>query len=423
MLNSRALDRMRPLPVYLMAAAVPVSMAVTSLSKALILIFGLIVTLGALREGQAKLNTRLREFLSVRLVLWMLCLLAFSISYSDAAWPLALGDWGKYGKLVMLPVILLLLRSVGEGMKAITILLTSQSFVLLSSCLLGLGWDLPWVPNDRNALATVYSSYLDQAIMTAGFAAMCWHLRSRLLGQHGTWIAAALALLAFLNVLFLLPGRSGQLAMLAAAVLAMWWALPPRWRVLIIAAPFVLSSIAALNHSKFNERMGLVVEELQSYHHNNDITTSTGIRLNFWHRSLQAIIERPLTGYGVGSWSKQFLRLEGPQASLGVSPRSNPHQEYLQWGVQLGIGGMVLLVALMVSLALDARRFQTDARRAAQSLAVVFAVACLFNSSLFDALIGDYFCVVLGILLAFGAADVTANTADKSPALAETPSP
>jgi O-antigen ligase len=32
----------------------------------------------------------------------------------------------------------------------------------------------------------------------------------------------------------------------------------------------------------------------------------------------------------------------------------------------------------------------------------VLAIACLFNSSLFDALIGEYFCIVIGLLLALG---------------------
>ena len=401
MLNIRALERWRPWPVYLMAAAVPISMAATSLSKALILMSGLAILLGGLIKGEPR--ARLREFSSIPVLLAMLAALAVSICYTAAPWPLALGDWGKYAKLILVPLILLLIRTPRECTTAITVLLASQSFVLINSCLLAAGWHLPWVPADRNALATVYSSYLDQAIMTAGFAAVCWHLRQGLQDGKARWLMACLACAALLNVLVLLPGRSGQMAMLAVAVLALWWALPPRWRVLVIAAPFVLSSIAAVNHSQFRERMGLMVEEVQMYRDNHDITTSIGIRLNFWHRSIQAIAERPLTGHGVASWSQQFLRLAGPEANLGTSPRSNPHQEYLQWGVQLGIGGIGLLLFWMYRLVRDAQRFPTGARRATQSLVAVMAVACLFNSALFDALIGDYFCAILGILLAYGA--------------------
>jgi O-antigen ligase len=35
---------------------------------------------------------------------------------------------------------------------------------------------------------------------------------------------------------------------------------------------------------------------------------------------------------------------------------------------------------------------------------VALAIACMFNSSLYDGLIGDYFCIVLGLLLGLGLA-------------------
>lgn len=400
MLNIRALERWRPWPVYLMAAAVPISMAATSLSKALILIVGLMILLIGKRDMAQRLH--LREFRHLPVMLALLAASALSIGYTSAALELALGDWGKHAKLILIPLILLLLRTRRECLIAVAVLLVAQSFVLFSSCLLAAGWILPWVPVNRNALATVYSSYLDQAIMTAGYAAMCWHLRHEMPDSKRPWLMAALAVTALLNVLILLPGRSGQMAMLAVAVLALWWALPSRWRVLVMAAPFVFATLAAASNSQFGERMGLMVEEIQLYHNRNDITTSIGIRLNFWHRSLQAIGEQPLIGHGVASWSQQFLRLAGPEASLGNSPRSNPHQEYLQWGVELGMVGIGLLLWWMWSLLRDAQRFSDGARHATQSLVVVMAVACLFNSALFDALIGDYFCVALGILLAYG---------------------
>ena len=211
-----------------------------------------------------------------------------------------------------------------------------------------------------------------------------------------------LAILALINVLIMLRGRSGQLAILAVATLAIWWALPPRKRLLILGVPLLLVLLAGTIPSEFQERMGKAVREAQAYEMAGDKTTSTGIRLNFWHRSVQAIAERPWTGYGVGSWGQQFLRLDGPKASLGESPRSNPHQEFLQFGVQLGLGGIALLAAFMLALVKDAAGFSPELQRTTQSIVAVFAVSCMFNSALFDALIGDYFCCTLGMSLAWG---------------------
>jgi O-antigen ligase len=80
----------------------------------------------------------------------------------------------------------------------------------------------------------------------------------------------------------------------------------------------------------------------------------------------------------------------------------NPHQEYLMWAVQLGIVGVALFLAFLLVLVRDASRFRPDIRHATQSLVAVLAVVCLFNTTLFDGLIGDYFCVLLGLLLVLG---------------------
>ncbi len=44
-------------------------------------------------------------------------------------------------------------------------------------------------------------------------------------------------------------------------------------------------------------------------------------------------------------------------------------------------------------------------------MVAIFAIVCLFNSTLFDALIGDYFCFILALLLALGQLTPTQETA------------
>jgi hypothetical protein len=54
-------------------------------------------------------------------------------------------------------------------------------------------------------------------------------------------------------------------------------------------------------------------------------------------------------------------------------------------------------------------------QRATHTAVAVTTVACLFNSSLYDALIGDYLCTVLGLLLALGVQQGTMAAADSAP--------
>ena len=72
---------------------------------------------------------------------------------------------------------------------------------------------------------------------------------------------------------------------------------------------------------------------------------------------------------------------------------------------------------LMISILRDTLRMEQNVARAAQSALAALAVACLFNSPIYDALIGDFFCIILGLLLALGvhvAATVQDPSANKS---------
>ena len=131
-------------------------------------------------------------------------------------------------------------------------------------------------------------------------------------------------------------------------------------------------------------------------------SSSSGLRLHFWHRSVQSIKESPLLGSGVGSWSNEYNRIEKKFTlkNVEVNKRGNPHQEYLLWGVQLGIPGILLFLGFLVAVFRDTLTADTAPARAAQSVLVALAVACFFNSSVYDALIGDFFCVALGLMLA-----------------------
>ena len=114
----------------------------------------------------------------------------------------------------------------------------------------------------------------------------------------------------------------------------------------------------------------------------------------------------PFKGHGVGAWTPAVKRFEDSRTAtqlFGEGNHSNPHQEYLLWGVELGVGGLVLFVALLACMLRDALRFPENIQRATLSVLAALALACLFNSTLYDDLIGDFFCISLGLLIAAGA--------------------
>ena len=396
-------ESVRPWPVYLTAAMLPFSLAATNIAKVLMLAFAVVALWqAAVRREPLPVFLRLRTPLVIGL---MLALLSLSLAYTSAPLRDALHDLNKYSKLLILPMVLLLLRQRREAVIALGAYVVVESFVVLSSYLLSAGLNLPWVVKPlwvRLYVGTVFSSYLDQSIMTAGIAALAWHLRNEFPGRYGPRLAITLVVLAVVNVLLLLPGRSAQVALLATMALALFWAVPGRRRPVAVLAPLLLVAVVMAGSPHFRGRTTAVITESLAYTHGDRAPTSSGTRLNLWHRSLQAIQEKPLAGHGVGSWSQVYARLEQSAASPMFAKTHNPHQEYLLWGVQLGLGGIVLLLAFGVAVVRDAALLRPDIRRATCSLLLILAVVCLFNSTLVDALIGDYFCLLLGVLLALG---------------------
>jgi O-antigen ligase len=183
------------------------------------------------------------------------------------------------------------------------------------------------------------------------------------------------------------------------------WKIPKKWRVpILILTPTAIGIVMFVGSVKFQSKVTQIVNESHNYSAQGDNTSSSGFRLHAWRRSLQAIEEQPIIGHGVGSWTQSVKRIEGDDASkvFGRSSSSNPHQEFLLWGVELGVGGTLMLLMLIATLVCDALRFEEPVKRALLSVLAVMTVACLFNSSLYDALIGDFFCVTLGLLLALG---------------------
>ncbi len=244
--------------------------------------------------------------------------------------------------------------------------------------------------------------------MSVVFAAVSWHLRAFVPSKSGRYFAIAASLLALGNVFFLLQGRSAHVVAILLLTLAMTWQMPRKYRLAVVVLPFFLVMILYASSTKVQTRLDGLKNEVQAFSFKQgadvDSTNSSGIRLHFWHRAIQSISEHPVSGSGAGSWSNEFNRLErlGNTQHTDIPPLGNPHQEYLLWGVQLGILGMLLLLALMTSILRDTLSIDTPVARAAQSSLLALAVACLFNSSLYDAQIGDFFCVVLGLLLALG---------------------
>lgn len=378
-------------------------MVFISISKLLLIVVGASVLIFSRR---CSTSVRILNGMSTPIaVLLVLAAFALSLFWTVAPQADALGSWVKYGKLLMVVLLVILIRDRREALYALGSFAAAQTFLLASSWMLFAKLPVPWATSHMALTEyAVFSSYLDQGIISSVFAALCWHLRDLVPGRFGKKLAIFLAFAGFSNVFFILMGRTAHLVSIALISIAIMWELPKKYRALILMLPFVIAAGLFFTSDKIRDRMTLVQTEVSSYSAQKTANTSSGIRLDLWNTAVQAIGEHPLTGSGVGSWSTQFNRLQHEKnpAHVDIDGNGNPHQEYLLWGVQLGVPGILLFMALLVALWRDTLKLPRPYAHATQSTLVALTVACLFNSSLYDAQIGDFFCILLGLLLALG---------------------
>ncbi|MBC7610143.1 MAG: O-antigen ligase family protein [Polaromonas sp.] len=401
----------------MVAASMGLSIALISIAKFFLMICAIVALLMTKNTKDASQSIATRY--TPALVLVSLSVMALSLLWTVAPAADALGSLAKYGKLLTLILLMVLIRNRREAICALGWFVGAQLFLVISSWALFVHLPVPWATSNMALTEyAVFSSYLDQGIMGSVLAAICWHLRHLAPGQFGKQLAAAVAVVAVSNVLFVLSGRSGHVVAIALLSFAITWQLPRRYRAAIVLLPFLLAMALFFSSAKVRSRLTMVNNEVQSYSSQEQSNTSSGIRLGLWRNAIQMIAEHPFAGSGVGSWSTEYNRLQRVQnpAHKDIDGNGNPHQEYLQWGVQLGLPGIALFLALLLCVMRDTLEMDKAVARAAQSTLVALCVACLFNSSLYDAMIGDFFCVALGLLLALGTHPETQEQALAKPA-------
>ena len=397
-MDQRVVRYIRLAPVAALALAISLPIALISIAKLLVLLAGGVVAY--LYLADAATSNKLKTVFSNTTITNKLIILSVLLFITSSLWSSAptneiIKSINLHGNLLIIPLLAILIKSKAEAIFTLKIYLCGQLFLLISSWLIFLGVQLPW------AIATVqkyavFSSELDQSIMTGIFAALVWNFRSELpekLSKY-TWIPALLALVC---VFYIFEGRTGHVVALALLTLAIFWELPKKLKFAALIAPIFIILIIGSTSSILHDRFSKVKTEIQAYSQTRDASTSTGTRLDFWTSAIQIIEKHPAMGAGVGSWPQAYREL--PQNSKVPAFSGNPHQEYLLWGVEIGVGGIVLLCAIFLSILFASFKMDQVAMRGTQSVLAASAIACLFNCALLDALIGDHLCFLMGLML------------------------
>jgi O-antigen ligase len=126
--------------------------------------------------------------------------------------------------------------------------------------------------------------------------------------------------------------------------------------------------------------------------------TSVGQRVEFFTKSLELIKEKPIFGWGTGSYAQQFCRVaisdEWCQAG-----KFHPHNQFMAIGVQLGLLGIGIFIYFLWSAIEIARKLDLSLKVLALGLIATLIVDSFLHAPLF--LVGEaqFFIIMLGLLL------------------------
>ena len=287
-----------------------------------------------------------------------------------------------------------------------TIWVYGQFFVLLTSYLLWLGIPAPWAlePSATTSYAP-YSSYLETSIMSSLMVAVLWFFKDHFTNKWGSWIFYLTIGLPIFNVFFILGGRSGFLSMILVLTFIISWLISKKYRGFVLLVPFLLGFSLFLASPKFHDRVLSVYSDVAEFQRGK-LEGSQATRLEFWKRSVQAIVEKPIIGYGVGSWPLAYqLALKG---EVGLKADS-PHQQYFLWWVEGGTIALLCLLGIFAAIYKDALTLEEPAGRALITVLAVLCVVSLMNCPLEGAGMAEYFCFVIATLLCVGARPLQAQ--------------
>lgn len=222
-------------------------------------------------------------------------------------------------------------------------------------------------------------------------------------GRGRRAVALALGLLAALCLINIFYVATSRTSLVVTTLLLMLFGFRQfGWRgAAAMAVAFAVLVAAVWPTADFlRERVLTFVEEIQTFSPEGRATPA-GERLEFWRKSISFIAAAPVLGHGTGSIRDQFRKAAEGQSGMAATVAANPHNQLFAVGIQIGVVGIALLIAMWLShLAL----FGSGSIAGWMGLAIALQniAGSMFNSHLFDFTHGWLY--VVGVGVAGGAA-------------------
>jgi O-antigen ligase len=284
------------------------------------------------------------------------------------------------------------------------VMTTSAVVAAASSVLLTKGIAFPQILEEQARLVVRTSAHVPDPNAAASYFGMMLFVALGMAMRRPRHILWVLAALAEIVGLALAASRTGVAAVAVGLVMiALCWstaAWRPRTKAWAVAVTLAIVLAAGLVRAwTLRADPGAV------------------FRQQFFATSLRMIADRPLTGVGIGRYYDQSTLYASPEISW-IYPFENAHNFFLQVAGDIGLPGLVLLMAIVGSIGFDAARAIGHRPRDMRlvgcgAAAVTMIVTWLSGHPLLQREVAFSFWIVLGLLAAL-AGSVLIGTHERS---------
>lgn len=215
----------------------------------------------------------------------------------------------KYAKLLfMLPAITLMQDSKWRrhGLMAFG----AAMLLTLALSLASVIWPLPFVrgtaggPSDNHF---VFRDHIAQNLIMSFFALVLL-VKGYYATIRGKKLALiSLGLLSIVDILFLVHGRTGYVSLALNTLVFIVFMGTLRQRIVVVLISSLIAITAFMFSATFNSRLDQAMTEYKEQDEKK--LSSIGQRVEFIKKGAQLIQERPVLGFGTGSYQKEFCRV------------------------------------------------------------------------------------------------------------------
>src|SRR5215470_6042408 len=206
----------------------------------------------------------------------------------------------------------------------------------------------------------------------------------------------ALALVFLLNIVFVATARSTLIVFAALLVVVALQRFDWKGAVAVLLAGTVFAGLAWVSSSHLRARVFSAVQEVRGYEM-KDEATSSGLRLEFWRKSIKLIAAAPVFGHGTGTVLDRFRELASKGEGASSAVTDQPHNQTFQIAIQLGLLGAALLFGVWISHLL---LFRGTGLISWLGVGVVVQniLSCIFNTYLLEFTLGWIYIFGVGVL-------------------------